>query len=299
MPMPEPSPVRLASKAAPFSAAPYSLEATRPSFGEIADLAAAVPKGTAVCLSSVGVQTFGELAATVIRLRDAGLEPVPHLAARRIAERGALTDFLSRACAEGGVRRVLVVGGETSGHGPYADALALLHGGLLEAAGVEEVGIAGYPEGHPRIAAETLDRALRDKLAAVRAAGLRPFIVTQFSFAPDAVVGWLRTLRAAGVAVPVRVGMAGPAGIPALLRYAKRCGVGTSLRGLMSGAAAGLVTGLGAHVGPDRILAALDAARGDIGDVAPHYFSFGGVVETARYAQAKSREAAAARAMTA
>ncbi|MDI3469317.1 MAG: 5,10-methylenetetrahydrofolate reductase [Pseudolabrys sp.] len=284
----EPSLVRQASQAASCAVGPYSLEATRPSFGEIADLAAAVPKGTAVYLSSVGAQTLDELTTTVMRLRDAGLEPVPHLAARRIAGRGALATFLRRAYAEGGVRRVLVVGGETSGHGPYADALALLRDGLLEAAGLEEIGIAGYPEGHPRIATDTLDQALRAKLAAACAAGLRPFIVTQFSFAPEAVAGWLRTLRVAGIAVPVKVGMAGPASIPALLRYAKRCGVGTSLRGLMSGAAAGLAAGLGAHVGPDRILTALDAARGDIGDVAPHYFSFGGVVETARYAQQKA-----------
>jgi methylenetetrahydrofolate reductase (NADPH) len=289
----EPALVRQARQAASPAAGPYSLEATRPSFGEIADLAAAVPKGTAVYLSSVGAQTLDELTTTVMRLREAGLEPVPHLAARRITGRAALVNFLNRACAEGGVRRVLVVGGETSGHGPYADALALIRDGLLEAAGIEEVGIAGYPEGHPRIAADTLDEALRAKLAAARAAGLRPVIVTQFSFAPDAVAGWLRTLRAAGIAVPVKVGMAGPAGVPALLRYAKRCGVGTSLRGLMSGAAASLVTGLGAHVGPDRILTALEAARGDVGDLAPHYFSFGGIVETARYAEQKAAGAEA------
>jgi hypothetical protein len=74
--------------------------------------------------------------------------------------------------------------------------------------------------------------------------------------------------------------MAGPTSVPALLRYAKRCGVATSLRGLLSGAAAGLI----GHVGPDRMIGTLAAADGSLGDVAPHYFSFGGVVETARYA---------------
>ena len=86
-------------------------------------------------------------------------------------------------------------------------------------------------------------------------------------------------MRACGIATPVKVGMAGPTSVPALLRYARRCGVNASLRGLMSGAAAGLI----GHVGPDRIIDAL-AAAGDLGDAAPHYFSFGGTVETARYA---------------
>ena len=73
--------------------------------------------------------------------------------------------------------------------------------------------------------------------------------------------------------------MAGPTSLTALLRYAKRCGVNASLRGLASGAGGGLI----GNVGPDAILAALDAAPG-IGEASPHYFSFGGVLQTARYA---------------
>jgi len=77
----------------------------------------------------------------------------------------------------------------------------------------------------------------------------------------------------------VKIGMAGPTSVPALLRYARRCGVAASLRGLASGVASGLV----GHVGPGAIIEALSATDG-LGDVAPHYFSFGGTLETARYA---------------
>jgi methylenetetrahydrofolate reductase (NADPH) len=262
----------------------FSLEATRPSLSEITALAALLPKGTAVYLSAVGAQTFEELLTTAIRLRAAGLEPVPHLAARRVVSRDELLRFLLRARVEAGLKRVLVIGGDVERHGVYPDALALIRDDLLGRAGIETVGIAGYPEGHPRIAAAALAEALRDKIAAAAAAGLDCHIVTQFSFAPDRVVAWLRESRAKGITVPIKVGMAGPTGVPALLRYARRCGVATSLRGVMLGAAAGLAGALSAHVGPDRILAAVEAARGDIGDVAPHYFSFGGVLATARYA---------------
>jgi hypothetical protein len=44
---------------------------------------------------------------------------------------------------------------------------------------------------------------------------------------------------------------------------------------------------LAGQIGPDRIIGALAQASGTLGDVAPHYFSFGGTVATARYAHDK------------
>ena len=155
----------------------------------------------------------------------------------------------------------------------------MIQKGRLREAGIEEIGIGAYPEGHTRIAPGRLEAALDEKIAAAAAHGLGVHIVSQFSFSPERILAWLKQLRACGITKPVKVGMAGPTSVPALLRYAKRCGVNASLRGLMSGAAAGLI----GHVGPDRIVEAL-AAAGDLGDAAPHYFSFGGAVETARYA---------------
>jgi hypothetical protein len=62
---------------------------------------------------------------------------------------------------------------------------------------------------------------------------------------------------------------------------------------LVSGVASGLV----GHVGPDRIIETLSAA-GDLGEVAPHYFSFGGTLETAHYAcEAAAGRHGASRAM--
>jgi hypothetical protein len=78
--------------------------------------------------------------------------------------------------------------------------------------------------------------------------------------------------------------------VTALIRFAKRCGVSTSLRGLMSGAATALI----GNVGPDRIIDGLDAAQGPIGDVHPHYFTFGNLVATAEYASTMARKMAVA-----
>lgn len=257
----------------------FSIETTRPSGEEIAALAEILPRATHVYFSAVPTIPPRDIVAAASAVRHSGLEPVVHIAARRFAAAGDLQDLLARLHGEADVRRLLVIGGDIEGTGAFADALAVIQKGRLREAGIEEIGIAAYPEGHPRIASGRLEAALDEKIAAAAAQGLRVHIVSQFSFSPERILAWLKQLRAGGIARPVKVGMAGPTSVPALIRYARRCGVASSLRGLVSGAGAGLV----GHAGPDRILATLRAAEG-LGDCMPHYFSFGSTVETARYA---------------
>ncbi len=257
----------------------FSIEATRPNAAEIGALADLLPAGTPVYFSAVPTVAPHELVAAAGSLRKAGLEPVVHVAARRIASAEDLRALLSGLRNEADVRRLLVIGGDVEAAGPFHDALAVIQKGRLREAGIAEIGIGAYPEGHPRIPPGRLEAALDEKIAAARAQGLKVHIVSQFSFSPERILAWLKQLRVSGINCPVKVGMAGPTSMPALFRYAKRCGVSASMRGLMSGAAASLI----GHVGPDRILEALAAADG-LGDAAPHYFSFGGTVETARYA---------------
>ena len=133
----------------------------------------------------------------------------------------------------------------------------MIQKGRLREAGIEEIGIGAYPEGHPRIPPGRLEAALDEKIAARYCAWLagphrEPVLVLARTHHR-----WLRHLRACGIAQPVKVGMAGPTSVPALIRYARRCGVDASLRGLMSGTAAGLI----GHVGPGRILDTLAASR--------------------------------------
>ncbi len=261
----------------------FSIEATRPGAAEIAALADILPRKTPVYFSAVPTITPDEIVTAAARLRHLGLEPVVHIAARRIAAAVDLRDLLAALRGEADVRRLLVVGGDVDASGPYPDALSVIQKGALREAGIEEIGIGAYPEGHPRIPPGRLEAALDEKIAAACAQGLGVHIVSQFSFAPERIIAWLKQLRACGIARPVKIGMAGPTSVPALIRYARRCGVAASLRGLVSGAASGLVGQVVGNVGPDRIVAALGEAAG-LGDVAPHYFSFGGTLATARYA---------------
>lgn len=257
----------------------FSLEATRPGASEIAALADVLPRATPLYLTAVPTQDSRGLIAAAAALRKAGIEPVAHIAARRLASADALKELLAGLRGEADMRRLLLIGGDIDTPGAFADALAVIQKGRLREAGIEEIGIGAYPEGHPRIPAGRLEAALDEKIAAATALGLRVHIISQFSFSPERILTWLKQLRACGIGKPVKIGMAGPTSVPALLRYAKRCGVVASLRGLVSGAASALV----GHVGPGRIIETLSAA-GDLGDVTPHYFSFGGTLETARYA---------------
>ena len=265
----------------------FSIEATRPNAAEIAALADLLPPGTPVYFSAVPTIEPPELIAAAALLRKSGMEPVVHIAARRMRAAADLQDLLKSLRGEADIRRLLVIGGDVDAAGPFPDALAVIQKGRLREAGIAEIGIGAYPEGHARIPAGRLEAALDEKIAAATAHGLGVHIVSQFSFSPERILAWLKQLRACGITRPVKVGMAGPTSMPALLRYARRCGVNASLRGLMSGAAAGLI----GNIGPDRIVETLSLA-GDLGDAAPHYFSFGGAVETARYACSTSRRLA-------
>ena len=264
-----------------------SLEVTVPRRDELAALHGLLPADTRVYLSAVPGQLPERLVEAASAVRAARFRPVPHIAARRYASVPALADTLARLAGEAGLREVLVIGGDQpTADGPFADALDVIASGLLQASGIAEIGIAAYPDGHPRIAAATLDEALTSKLAAARRGGLTPQIVTQFCFDPARIIAFLQQLRAAGIDTPLRVGLAGPASVTTLLRYAGRCGVAVSARGLSRNP--GLIRGLLSEATPGAILAAVAAAGdgGTLGSIAPHLFSFGGAVATARWAQA-------------
>ena len=109
----------------------------------------------------------------------------------------------------------------------------LLATGRFEGSPWRSLGFAAHPEGSPAIDAAALARALAEKNAHAAATPLPHDLVTQFGFAGEPVVAWERQARAAGNRLPVRVGLAGLASLPTLLRYAATCGVATSARALL------------------------------------------------------------------
>ena len=266
----------------------FSLEATFPKPAEIDALKRTAPAGTRVYLSCLPNRSPEKLVEYAANVRNAGFEPVPHLTARAYENREMVDRLLSRLTAEAGVRSALVIAGDRDDvAGPFTSALDLIESGVLEAHGIREIDISAYPDGHPKIDDAVLRRALADKLAAVAKRDLKVNITSQFCFDPDHILAWLRGLRADGIALPVRVGVAGPTSIPTLMRFALRCGVRASLKGAFNPKAMQLFGGVAA---PDTIIRALAEApdRGQIGPFAIHFFSFGGLVPTADWATAAS-----------
>lgn len=244
-----------------------------------------LPAGTKVYINHLPRHSLSAALPALEAVRAAGLEPVPHVAARRVASRDELKGFLERAVQNADVRKVLLVGGDDAQPaGPYADSIAPLAEGLLAASGVREVGMAGYPEGHARIPRAALEGAFNRKLRIAAEQGLSPYIVTQFSFAPSRLIEYCTELAAGLPQVPVYVGMAGPTDAARLLRFAQRCGVSASLRALRA-QGMGMVK-LVTHTDPGIQLAALARyclSRKTCNVVGAHFFSFGGALHTAQW----------------
>jgi methylenetetrahydrofolate reductase (NADPH) len=267
----------------------WSVEATLPKASDIETLAAESPPGTPVYLSALPKNHGAGMIADAVAVREAGLDPVPHIAVRNYDSAAELETVLKRFRMEADVRTALIIAGDRDQPaGPFDSALSAINSGMIEGCGIEEIGVSGYPDGHPRITPSQLEAALAAKLEAAAKAGLGLHVVTQFCFDPEAIGAWLRATRARYPGLPVRIGLAGPAGAATLLKFALRCGVKASARGLRRNLSA--MGGLMGEATPDRIVDALAAMPLDAWeeDAALHFFSFGGIGRTAKWAHERA-----------
>jgi methylenetetrahydrofolate reductase (NADPH) len=269
----------------------YSLEMTAKDVAKLEEAADIIPQGTHISVTYLPGEELDMRVAAAKAVRRLGFLPVPHISARRVASEQDLRTFLGRLRDEVQFDHCFVVAGDPpQPMGPYEDALAIIKTGLLGEYGVKNVGISGYPEGHPDISNDKLWQALRDKQAVLNDLGLDFAIMTQFGFDADPVLDWLAQVRREGVHAPVRIGVAGPAKIKTLLAFAARCGVGTSAKVV---AKYGLsITNLLGSKGPEPIINEL-ANRLDPavhGEVLLHFYPFGGFVKTTQWVEDFKRE---------
>jgi len=266
----------------------FSIEATFPKAEEIESLRRTLSPGTRIYLSCLPNRLPEKLVDSAILVRTAGFEPVPHLTARAYPDLQSFERVLGGLAKDAGVRSALVIAGDRDDQaGPFAGALDLIESGALEANGIQEIDIAGYPDGHPKIDDGLLARSMAQKLDAASKRNLRTNITTQFCLDPDQILAWLRRVRGEGINVPIRVGVAGPTTMRSLLKFALRCGVRASLKGVFNPKALQLF----GEAAPDGIIRALaeSADRTEFGAVTIHFFSFGGIVQTAEWADATSK----------
>ena len=262
----------------------YSIE-VNPGESKIVDAAPdRLDKGTDVFLTWIPGTDPMTIVPAAAKLRKGGLFPTPHIGARHVESTAQLSELAARL-VDAGVDRVLIIAGDRDKPaGPYDSSLAVMQGGLLQKAGIVRVSVGGFPEGNPNIPDPVLAEALTAKVNFARNAGLQLTIVTQFCFDAEPIVGWLRRVRSQGIDVPIRVGMAGPAGLIALTRYAMRCGVGNSIKVLTEKPA---FAKLLIDKGPEPIIREVAAGIGPgggaglpLGVAGLHFFVFGGFNKT-------------------
>jgi methylenetetrahydrofolate reductase (NADPH) len=267
----------------------YSIE-VNPSESKIIDAAPdRLDRGTEVFLTWIPGANPMDTIAPAAKLRRAGLFPVPHIGARHVESAAQLSELTARL-VDAGIDRVLIIAGDRDKPaGPYDSSLAVMQGGLLQKAGIVRTAVGGFPEGNPNISDPVLAEALSSKVSFARSAGLQLNIVTQFCFEAEPIVEWLRRIRSQGIDVPVRVGLAGPAGLIALTRYAIRCGVGNSIKVLTEKPS---FAKLLIEKGPEPIIREIAAAAGNgshppLGIAGLHFFVFGGFNKTVDWINAQ------------
>ena len=251
---------------------------------QLGELTGHFAAGTDVSITFLPGDNYRHNVETAVALRAAGFNPVPHIAAREIASREALDDFLGRARGEADVRRVVLVAGDVAAaKGPFKSSRDVAASGLIEGHGIGSVSVGGYPEGHPWLEGAHAFEALAAWREWGGRSGVGVDIVTQFCFESAPILVWLGELRARGIELPVTIGLAGPATLATLTKFGLRCGIGNSIRALRGqiGKFGRLLTDNGPDDVMRGLLAAPQAATAAISGF--HLFPFGGLRKAAAW----------------
>jgi methylenetetrahydrofolate reductase (NADPH) len=184
-----------------------------------------------------------------------------------------------------------LAGGTPPPRGPFADCITLRDTGLFPRAVFTDLMVAAHPAATREIDSaggeETVTAALRRKSDFQTRTDARMAIATQFAFEAGPIIDWADRLRASGITLPVHIGIAGPAKLQTMIKFAMACGVGPSLRVLQRRAAD--LSKLILPFEPTEILSDLakhKAANPDFAVERAHLFPLGGIMATTDYTTA-------------
>ncbi|MCC5971649.1 MAG: methylenetetrahydrofolate reductase [Pararhodobacter sp.] len=267
----------------------FSIEVMPRTAEKIEDFGALLPAGTRVYIAHIDGTPIDEMVATARRLRAEGYEPMPHFPARIIPDIATLRDWVARYRGEADVKQGLILaGGVSQPVGDFHSSMQLLETGAFD--GFERLHVAGHPEGNKDIDPDGSDHmvmeALRWKQAFSARTDAKMALATQFCFDAQPVIDWVNRLDAEGINLPVHIGVAGPAKLQTLIRFAVACGVGPSMRVLQKRAMD--VSKLLLPYEPDSFLEALARHKAEnpaFGIESVHFFPLGGIKANAEWTQ--------------
>ncbi len=266
----------------------YSIEVMPRTAEKVEDFKAILPPGTRVYIAHIEGTPIEEMVATAKRLNADGFPVMPHFPARIIADRATLNDWIARYKGEADVKQALLLGGGVNTPaGDFDSSMQLIETGAFD--GFDRLHVAGHPEGNKDIDKDGGDKivmdALRWKQAFRDRTDAKMAIATQFCFDAAPVIAWANKLAIAGISLPIHIGIAGPAKLQTLIKFAIACGVGPSLRVLQKRAMD--VTKLLLPYEPTEVVSALaqhKAANPDFGIESVHFFPLGGIKTNANWA---------------
>lgn len=289
-------------KSAPAAAAPqdsaacneaflkgYSIEVMPRTAEKIADFRALLPAGTRVYIAHIEGTPIEEMVATAKRIGGEGFPVMPHFPARIIKDKATLTDWVSRYKDVGVRQGLMLAGGVAQPVGDFTTSMQLLESGAFD--GFDRLHVAGHPEGNRDIDPDGSDRmvmeAARWKSAFAERTDAQMAMATQFCFDAAPVIQWVDRLQAEGIKLPVHIGVAGPAKLQTLIKFAIACGVGPSLKVLQKRALD--VTKLLLPYEPTDVIAQLAAHKAThpgFGIEQVHFFPLGGIKTNAEWVTA-------------
>ena len=268
----------------------YSIEVMPRTAAKVEDFRALLPEGTRVYIAHIEGTPIEDMVATAKRLAEDGYPVMPHFPARIIKDAATLGDWIARYQGEAGVdQALLLAGGVTEPHGAFDSSMQLMETGLFDKAGFKRLHVAGHPEGNKDIdpdgSMKNVEEALRWKQKFSETTDAEMALATQFAFDAKPIIAWADGLKAAGIDLPVHIGIAGPAKLQTLIKFAIACGVGPSLKVLQKRAMD--VTKLLLPYEPTDVLselAAHKAANPDFNITQVHFFPLGGIKTNANWA---------------
>ena len=215
-----------------------------------------------------------------------GHRPVPHFAARLVEGPEAAAE-LARWVRERELPEVFVIAGDApEPAGVYDGALPFIRDFLAASPGVIRLGVTGYPDGHALIDDDEITRQLHDKQAALAEAGIGGWISTQMCFDEAAIRTWIERERAAGVHMPIRLGVPGVVDRTRLMTMGTRLGIGASMRYLAKNRSTVMHLMSPGGFDPTEMVVAFAADAEQLGIEALHSFTFNAVAETRAWQEA-------------
>ncbi|MEL7260024.1 MAG: methylenetetrahydrofolate reductase [Pseudomonadota bacterium] len=268
----------------------YSIEVMPRTAQKVEDFRAILPAGTRVYIAHIEGTPIADMVATARRIAGEGYAVMPHFPARIIKDQATLENWIAMYQGEAGVdQALLLAGGVDTPHGDFHSAMQLMESGAFDRAGFKRLHVAGHPEGNkdidPNGGMKNVEDALVWKQKFSERTDAEMAIATQFAFEAGPIIAWADALRDAGITLPIHIGIAGPAKLQTMIKFAIACGVGPSLRVLQRRAKD--VTKLLLPFEPTEVisdLAAHKAAHPDFNIEQVHFFPLGGIKTNAHWA---------------